>query len=161
MLLATELMRSAVRKNSLSILLAAVLFGMTGCGSGSPFDYVDVYGKIVYEDGTPIPFEKGVRIMFQSQAPAIDGICYPRPAVSYPNTNGTFGSVTSYKYGDELVRGKHKVILSATDAAGEVLIPPEYGDVSTTPLEIDTADSPLELKVRKPTEAERKLGKVK
>jgi hypothetical protein len=32
----------------------------------------------------------------------------------------------------------------------EPLVPPEYADPATTPLEINTADTPFHLKVRKP-----------
>jgi hypothetical protein len=33
-----------------------LVFLSTGCGgSGSPYDYVPVSGKVTYEDGTPLP----------------------------------------------------------------------------------------------------------
>jgi len=49
------------------------------------------------------------------------------------------------------VPGKHKVsIIYATDAQGKLLIPEEYTDLTTTPLVIDTADSPLVIKVPRP-----------
>lgn len=122
----------------------------TGCGSGSPFDYIKVEGVVQYEDGTPIPFVGETRLVFESQAPPLGEAIHPRPAIAYAAEDGSFSSVTSYKYGDGLVRGEHKVILSATDVAGSDLIPREYSDIKTTPLLVDTGDSPLLIKVRKP-----------
>ena len=132
-------------------LLTLVVFAV-GCGSNSPFDYVKVNGKVIYDDGSAVPFSGETRIIFESAAPPIDEATHARPAVAYLKADGTFESVTSYKYGDGLIRGKHKVLLSAADVSGKPLFPPEYADINTTPAEIDTADSPLEIKIRKPTE---------
>lgn len=132
---------------------ACLLLGMVvtaGCGSGSPFHYVKVHGTVLYEDGTAIPFTGETRLVFESQAPPINETIHPRPAIAYLATDGSFQTVTSHKYGDGLVRGEHKVILGATDAEGNVLIPAEYGDISTTPLLVSTNDSPLLIKIRKP-----------
>jgi hypothetical protein len=121
---------------------------MSGCGSDSPFDYVPVQGRVTYEDGSLIPCSFQLR--FQSLAPPI-GTAHPRPAMAEVKTDGTFDVVTSYKYGDGLVPGKHKVVIAyATDAGGRLLVPEEYTTVLSTPLEIDTANSPLEIKVPKP-----------
>jgi len=55
------------------------------------------------------------------------------------------------KPGDGLIRGKHKVAIQyATDAKGASLIPKEYTMIATSPLTIDTADTPLEIVVPKP-----------
>jgi hypothetical protein len=121
---------------------------ISGCGSDSPFDYVPVQGKVTYEDGSLIP--GSFQLRFQSLAPPI-GTAHPRPAMAEVKSDGTFDVVTSYKYGDGLVPGRHKVVIAyATDAAGRSLVPEEYTTVMATPLEIDTADSPLEIKVPKP-----------
>ena len=65
---------------------------------------------------------------------------------------GEFHEVTSHKFNDGLVRGKHKVTL--TDESHKPLparvVPPEYSDPATTPLEVDTDQQPFVLKVRKP-----------
>jgi hypothetical protein len=122
----------------------------SGCGgTGSPFDYVKVSGKLSYEDGTPIPAE-GIKLVFDSQAPPV-GNAHPRPGSAMVSAGGAFQDVTSYKYADGLVPGKHKVsILYATDADGTLLVPADYTKASTTPLVVDTADSPFEIKVPKP-----------
>jgi hypothetical protein len=73
--------------------------------------------------------------------------------MSYVNvSNGTFDVVTSHKYADGLVRGKHRVLVSATTDSGDStkLVPDEYLDSGRTPLVVDTAESPFRLLVRKP-----------
>jgi hypothetical protein len=132
-------------------LLPLVIVGCTlGCRSGSPYDYVKVRGKVVYEDGTPIPV-KGLRLRFSAlDAPSVDN-AVPRPAFARINDNGEFDSVTSYKPGDGLIPGKHKVAIETGGGmGGNVPVPANFQSISTTPLVIDTDDSPLEVKVPKP-----------
>jgi hypothetical protein len=133
-------------------LIAAVhcLNLLSGCGSsGSPFEYVKVSGKLSYEDGSPIPAE-GIKLIFDSQAPPI-GNAHPRQGSAMVNPAGEFKDITSYKYADGLVPGKHKVsILYATDAKGKLLVPPECTKANSTSLLVDTADSPFDIKVPKP-----------
>ena len=121
-----------------------------GCGPHSPFDYVKTSGKITYEDGSAIP-SGSIRLQFAAQdAPAVEG-AHPRPAIANVNDKGEFDCVTSYKYGDGLIPGKHKVaVQQATEQKGQLLVPKEYTSVATTPLLVDTANSPLEIKVPKP-----------
>jgi hypothetical protein len=121
-----------------------------GCGSGSPFDYTRVSGRITYEDGTPIP-GGGLRLVFVAVEAAPIGTAHPRPALANTDAEGKFECVTSYKYCDGLIPGKHKVVIqSASEQAGRVVVPREYMSELTTPLVVDTADSPLEIKVPKP-----------
>jgi hypothetical protein len=121
----------------------------TGCGGGGPFDYIPVTGKITYEDGTPLP--SGVMLKFTAQdVKPIDGM-YPRAATASIDGQGNFTEATSYKFGDGLVPGKHKVALMyAKDANGKLVVPAEYTHADTTPLVVDTATLPLEIKVPKP-----------
>ena len=132
------------------LTLVVVLFlSSLGCGSGSPFDYVRVSGKATYDDGSPIP--GGCRLMFTSQDVAPVGNAYPRTGMANVDAKGEFDCVTSYKYGDGLVPGKHKVVVqAANERDGKPVVPKEYANLETTPLVIDTADSPLEIKVPKP-----------
>ena len=133
-------------------LLVAILLAVTaGCGSEGPFEYVQVSGKIVYDDGSPIPFPDGTQMLFQSQTPPVNEVTHPRPGVAVLSADGTFDVITSYKYNDGLTPGKHKVLLYTLDPAVKLPIPPECLDIKTTPIEIDTADSPLEIKIAKPT----------
>jgi hypothetical protein len=121
-----------------------------GCGPSSPFDYVKTGGKLTYEDGSPIP-SGSIRLQFAAQdAPRVEG-AHPRPAIANVNDKGEFDCVTSYKYGDGLIPGKHKVAIEqATDPNGKLLVPKKYTSIASTPLLVDTADSPLEIKVPKP-----------
>ena len=129
-------------------MLFAWLSTVVGCGSDSPFEYVPVNGKVTYEDGTLIPAE--FELHFQALVPP-KGNAFPRPAKARVKADGTFDVVTSYKYGDGLVPGKHKVVVAyANDSTGRLLVPEEYTAVMTTPLEIDTANAPLEIKIPKP-----------
>jgi hypothetical protein len=126
---------------------AFVLSVIAGCGSDQPFSYVPMSGKVMYEDGTPVT---AGRLQFESQAPAL-GTMHPRPAVALIKPDGTFDAVTSHKHGDGLIPGKHKVsFIFATDQGGKALVPKDYMSMATTPLTIDTADAPLEIKVPKP-----------
>ncbi len=136
--------KKAVISTSLIILLA-------GCwNSVSPYDYIPVSGKVTYEDGTPIPSGGFALKFYALDAPEIEGMS-PRPAQADIDSSGNFDCVTSYKYGDGLIPGKHRVaIFYATDSDGKLLVPKEYIQAGDSPLVIDTADAPLEIKVPKP-----------
>jgi hypothetical protein len=125
---------------------------LLGCGSGNPWEPVPVNGKITYEDGSIIPV-KSIRIFFAPQTPPLDDKTFPRQgAVGVNVADGSFDQVTTYKFADGLIPGKHKVVVAADDGDREPSpkVPKEYTSADTTPLEIDTADSPLHIKIRKP-----------
>ena len=132
------------------LLLTLICVVTVGCGSGSPYDYVKAGGKLTYDDGSPIPVPN-IRLQFAAQdAPAVEG-AHPRPAIANINAQGDFDCVTSYKYGDGLIPGKHKVAIEqAADPKGKLLVPKEYTSIATTPLVVDTNNVPLEIKVPKP-----------
>lgn len=123
---------------------------LTGCGSNDPFDYVPVSGKVTYDDGTTLPIG-GFRIVFTSQDAAPVGTAHPRPGIAEVDANGVFEQVTSYRYGDGLVPGKHKVAIQVSQEQGKAaIVPKEYTNPLTTPLVVDTDDAPFEIKVPKP-----------
>lgn len=125
---------------------------LSGCGSGDPFKYVKVSGKIAYEDGTLIPLD-GMFLNFHSQTPPIDAKTHPRIGTTLvQKSDGTFSSVTSHRANDGLIRGKHKVTLTTATQAplSNSVVPSEYADPEKTPLEVDTDQQPFVLKVRKP-----------
>jgi hypothetical protein len=130
-------------------LLLILCLACVGCGSSSPFDYVEASGQVTYDDGTPIP---GVEVLFSAQdAPQVEG-AHPRPALAQTDAEGNFNCVTSYKYCDGLIPGRHKVtIRQVKDNQGRSLIPVDYTNVATTPIEVDTENVPFEIKVPKPT----------
>lgn len=109
-----------------------------------------VQGKVTYEDGAPIP-AAGIQLQFHSLDAKPVGDMHPRPASASVDSNGEFKLATSLKYGDGLIPGRHKVALQyATDAKGKLLIPQEYAHLGTTPLEADTGDGVMEIKVPRP-----------
>jgi hypothetical protein len=145
---------SGVHMDNLRTSLLAVLIGaLVGCGSGKPWDLVPVSGKITYEDGSLIPVNS-MNLYFASQVPPADPKTFPRQgSVGVNIAEGTFQNPTTYKDQDGLIAGKHKVVVAAYDSGGRDLspkVPREYASIATTPLEIDTADSPLEIKIRRP-----------
>jgi hypothetical protein len=124
-----------------------------GCGS-DPFSYVDVTGTVKYEDGSPIP-AAFMTVTFESQSEGIDEKTRPRPGMAVVKADGTFGQVTSspQAIGQGIVPGKHKVVIRAFDEMEAQLdvIPSEYADVTTTPIEIDTNEKThFDLRIKKP-----------
>ncbi len=112
-----------------------------------------VSGKICYEDGTLIPSEGNyLRLTFYSQTPPMDSKTHPRPATAEVNLqDGTFTCATTHRFGDGLITGKHKVVISTDVLQGVPKgVPPEYNDLNKTPLLIDTDQQPFELKIHKP-----------
>ncbi len=90
---------------------------------------------------------------FISQTPPADSKTFPRPGVAEVDpATGKFQVVTSHTRGDGVVPGEHKVIVEAiADNDRRLpLVPPEYSNVTKTPLRVNTKDSPFEIKVPKP-----------
>ncbi len=138
------------RISRMFFLVAFCFSACLGCGSGEPFDYLPVEGILTYEDGTPIPAD-GIVLEFKTLDVGPNEESHPRPGSSKLNKQGEFTCATSYKYGDGLVPGKHKVaIYYATDDRGNLLIPKEYSHMTTTPLTVDTEETPFKIKVPKP-----------
>jgi hypothetical protein len=128
-----------------------LLLFLAGCGGGDPFQHASISGKITYEDGSPIVVDPLI-LRFVPQTAPIAAKTHPRPGTATVSKDGTFSSATTYKFNDGLVKGKHKVILVGANGAPipPSIVPPEYCDPIKTPLEVDTAQLPFDLKVRKP-----------
>jgi hypothetical protein len=137
---------------TLAVLLGGLALG-GGCKDAGPFDYVPVSGHLAYEDGTPLP-AAGIRLAFEVQDKPPQGDAYQPSGDASVDAQGNFSCVTSHKYGDGLIPGKHKVtIYYATDAKGNLLVPKEYTRPTTTPLTISTDQLPLDIKVPRPGKA--------
>ena len=129
------------------LLLAAACIG---CGDDNPFDYIPVSGRLSYDDGTPIP-ASGIRLGFSVQGVEPRDGKYPLPGEALVDAQGNFSQVTTYRPGDGLIPGMHRVSIHyATDGKGKLLIPKDYSHPSTSPLVVDTANLPLEIKVPRP-----------
>ena len=131
--------------------LAVVVMVAAGCGGNSPFDYQPVSGKIVYEDGQPLP-ASDIILRFTAQIESPDGESFPRVATAHADATGAFEVVTSYKYGDGLIPAKHKVVVELDPAAGgKPMVPKEYTSIASTPLIVDSTDADfIEIKVPRP-----------
>jgi len=141
-----------------SVVATAVLVVLSGCDrNASPFDSVPVTGQVMYEDGSPIPVQ-GMTIFFHCLEPPIDGM-HPRPATVGVGPDGTFENVTTYKYADGLVLGKHKVsLVSRKGDKPAPEIPREYSLPDKTPIVVEVTESGqhLEIKIPKPTGTRRR-----
>ena len=142
------------RRVGLAKLIAWGVLGMGvgGCSNGNPYDLVDVSGSVKYEDGSLIP-AGSIMLKFNPEAAAIDAKTHPRKGFALVNvSDGTFDYATTHKHADGLVAGKHKVLVVAYAAEGKTgnFVPKEYLRPDTTPIEVDTANLPLEIKIKKP-----------
>jgi hypothetical protein len=132
------------------ILLCQLLI-LAGC-SREPFAMTPVSGRVTYEDGSLIPIDL-LCLQFLPQSSPIDDKTHPRPGMAMiDRATGTFQTATTHTYNDGLIRGKHKVVLATVGNSplSTTLVPAEYLNPARTPLEVDTANLPFELKVRKP-----------
>jgi len=116
----------------IGLVLPAVLV-VAGCGPDTPFSMAPVAGKVVYADGSPFP-GKGVRITFIPQDVSPADKSHPLPAQSMLAEDGSFKELTSHKFGDGAIVGRHKVILVDHTPGGNA-VPEQYRQESTTPLE--------------------------
>jgi hypothetical protein len=144
---------SMPRNHALSAAAAALCLLLAGCSSNhDPFGYVQVSGKVTYDDGTLIPAAT-LGLVFYPQTAAV-GKSHARPGATVVDVrSGAFHNVTSHTPRDGLVRGKHKVVLTAGSSDSRLpasLVPPEYTDFQKTPLVVDTDELPFVIKVPKP-----------
>ncbi|MCS7304193.1 MAG: hypothetical protein NZ602_03675 [Thermoguttaceae bacterium] len=133
-----------------------VLACMVGCGSEVPFQLAPVQGRVTYEDGSPIQIPQGgqVRVAFVPQDVAPVGQAHPTAAQGTLNPDGSFSELTTYRFGDGAIIGRHKVTVLAVDAMEKPLpvVPNQYWNVSTTPLEVTVEKGGrnyFELKIKK------------
>ncbi len=130
----------------------ATLLVLTGCGSDSPFPMTQVTGTVTYDDGTLIPGDR-VTVTFVPQTAPLDKRTHPRSgfAVVDPQT-GELDVVTTVKYGDGIIRGKHKVFVVSVDMRDRELpvVPFPYNSSQETPVEIDTEEGPIKIEIPRP-----------
>ena len=137
---------------TLGVVSFLAILAAAGCGSNEPFTHVPVSGLVTYEDGSLIPVDT-LALRFVPQSKPVDPKTHPRPGMAIiDKATGKFTSATSHKANDGLVRGKHKVVLTSMGETPLLpsIVPPEYCDPAKTPLMVDTADTPFDLKIRKP-----------
>ena len=117
-----------------------------------PFTYHRVSGRVVYEDGSPIP-AGDLTLTFVPMVGAAGGERYPRPGhASVMVKTGDFTHASTRRHGDGLVAGRHKVLVTGPNRlplAKEVLSA-DYAAYDTTPLEVDTRTQRFDLMVKRP-----------
>jgi len=121
-------------------------------GDGDPYAYQRVAGTVLYDDGQVIPSDT-LTLTFIPLVPPRSPSIHPRPGVAFadPKT-GAFQSATSRKPGDGLVQGGHKVLITGARRLPlpKDIVPLEYADFTTTPLEVDTKSGQFNLRVKRP-----------
>ena len=128
----------------------AALALLAGCG-GAPFDIVPVKGKVTYQGGEPIPGHR-VEISFYPQVEK-KGAEHAKEGNAILNEDGTFDYATTWKHGDGLIVGKHKVTVQALDEneVPTAAVPNKYRSPKDTPLEIEVTGGELEpIEIDKP-----------
>lgn len=138
---------------SLCIACAIAAATLSGCGPSEPFSMVPVSGKVTYEDGSLIEAER-ISVTFVSQTPPLDKKTFPRPAQASVNVaDGTFDSVLHPSGADGIVAGKHKIKIQAfgPNDVPSPAVPEEYTDPATTPILVDSSESPFHFKIKKPS----------
>ncbi len=135
-----------------SLLVVLFLVSISGCGGNGPYGTKKVNGTILYDDGSLIPADR-IELRFISQEPPVDTKTYPKQGlVDVEVTDGTFSDVSTYVYGDGIIKGKHKIAAMSLDAknAPTTAIPPEFNSPDTSTLEIDSSQTPFKLVIPKP-----------
>jgi hypothetical protein len=134
-----------------------LLAGVAGCGSGVPFDFVPVNGKVTYDDGSLIPADS-ILVTFNPIVEDLKTKTVPPGGQTAVNVqDGTFTNVSSHRANDGVAVGKHKVVVVAFrkgpngSPVPSNAVPPAYRSTNSTPLEVEVSDSGqfLELKVSK------------
>ena len=128
------------------VSLIAILIVLIGC-SREPFSFVPASGTITHEDGSPLPTEGGLRVIFTLTAPPMeDGVCTPQ-AVAYPDSTGNFSQVSSIRQGGGMAVGEYKVAVMYESADARRYVPKEYISPKSTPLVVNTDASLIQLEV--------------
>ena len=124
------------------------LAAVSGCGPSNPYPVEKVSGKITYEDGTPIPASRLI-LVFVPQVQSVDPKTPPHKGRAEVNVKtGEFGSVSTFGFRDGIIRGEQKVFVEAVGT--RKLVPGKYASEQTTPLKVNSSESPFTLKVPKP-----------
>lgn len=138
------------RQHILLVFILALGFS-TGCGKNDPFMLVPVSGKVTFEDGSMIDADF-ITVTFVPLTPAIDAKTHPRLGQAQVDAkDGTFDNATTHRFADGVTTGKHKILIKAFDADMNLIsaISHLYADPATTPLEVDSNDSPFHFKIVK------------
>jgi hypothetical protein len=134
-------------RNSGFLLSLAVC--VAGC-SRAPFTFVPASGKISYDDGSPLPIDGGLRVIFVPTAPPLEGGIRAPQAAAYPDASGNFAKVSSTRPGGGMAVGEYKVAIMYEGVDANRFVPKQYISPKTTPLAVHTDNVPFDIKIPKP-----------
>jgi hypothetical protein len=89
-------------------------------------------------------------LAFYSDAPPVDGKFHPRPGSAFPDAEGNFSEAMTRRPGDGLILGTHHVTILYMGRDTRGIVPDEYTLKGKTPIVVDTAEQPFEIKVPRP-----------
>jgi hypothetical protein len=139
------------RNPIIQFVFVTLLLGFGGCNR-QPYSTVRVSGKVTYSDGSLIPANR-IHIKFVPLADPLNPATHPRAGQAEVDTaTGEFASVTSQTLNDGIIAGDHKVLIIAivNNQVADDLVPAIYCRESTTPLQVNSSQSPFEFKIPKP-----------
>lgn len=135
---------TACSRRAGQLILAMLLgFSLIGCGSKTPFELTHIKGKVVCSDGSLIQADQ-ILVQFVPQGIQNQGMNAPRAAETYADvSDGTFSDLTTWKFADGVMVGRHKVVVISLKIGSHGMgvpttaIPARYHQASTTPLEVE------------------------
>ncbi len=145
-------------RRAVIVVILATSAAVGGCSEASPLPLAEVRGTVKYDDGTLVPADQ-IWLAFEPQGVGPTGKVAPGAAEAYVDVaTGAFKELTTWKYGDGALVGRHKVVvvsMSTDDRGGGIpttAIPKSYQEVETTPLEVEVlegGDNDFALKIPK------------
>ncbi|MEO2045313.1 MAG: hypothetical protein ABGX16_01920 [Pirellulales bacterium] len=125
----------------LTLVLLSTL--LSGCGEKVPFELEAVSGTITYSDGSFVKADQ-LLLKFVPQGIQAIGRDAPRSAETFAElADGTFTDFTTWKHGDGVMVGRHKVVVMSlrvgSHGVGEPTnaVPTCYHKANKTPLEVE------------------------
>lgn len=139
---------------SVAVVLLGIAVVARGCfgGSDDSFRFINVSGKVRYEDGALIP-AKRLALTFVPLETVSDNKKFARPGLALVDEKtGGFRAATTKKPNDGIVFGRHRVVLSVLDREPlpDDVVPAIYKDQAKSPLEVDTRKQPFDIRIARP-----------
>lgn len=132
--------------NAVGLLLSFVFF------ERNETQYRTFRGTVAYEDGSLLPVTS-LLVSLMPQGDAKTSQRYERPGIAEVDCGtGAFEMTMSYRGAWDENAGICKATLRSGDLQplSTNIASSDYGDAMKTPLSVDTKDSPLQIRVRKP-----------
>lgn len=159
LLLACQRSVAAKRAATVSAVLIAAsvgwILGLAGCeGRADRFQVLDVQGSVAYVDGGVVPVDMMlVKFIPEAGRGGVSNTSMPVTARVDASTGRFQAKWASRKEEEKSVPVMWRVVILSGDqqAFDEKIVPREYGDVEKTPLVVAMHDSPLLIRLRRPS----------